>query len=64
MNSKERQENYKLLYDTVKSLSHSQGFYGRCLQTLGELTEYQRAKLIKQLPKFNNSMDVILWFEE
>lgn len=40
MNLKEQQENYELLYDTVKSLSNWQGFYSGYLRALEELTEY------------------------
>lgn len=64
MNAKERQENYELLYNTIKTLSKSQGFYGRCLQNLNKLTEYQKQKLIKQLPKFSDTVDTVLWLEQ
>ena len=64
MNARERQENYELLYNTVKTLSKSQGFYGRCLQNLDELTEYQKQKIIEHLPKFEDGLDVVLWLEQ
>lgn len=34
-----KQDNYKLFYDTIKTLSNSQGRYGRLLRDIDNLDE-------------------------
>ena len=59
-----KRNNYELLFNTVKSLSNSQGFYGRLLNTLINMDEDERLELINILPIFNNALDVVMWLEQ
>ena len=59
-----QRNNYKLLFNTVKSLSHSQGYYGRLLNTLINMNEDERLELINNLPTFNDAVDVVMWLEQ
>ena len=49
-------------------LSHSQGFYGRLLNSIYELMEYEPERfdmLVEEIENanFRNSLDVIMYFE-
>ena len=59
-----QRNNYELLFNTVKSLSNSQGFYGRLLNTLINMDEDERLELINNLPTFNDTLDVVMWLEQ
>ena len=59
-----KRNNYELLFNTVKSLSNSQGYYGRLLNTLINMNEDERLELINSLPIFNDAVDVIMWLEQ
>ena len=59
-----KRNNYELLFNTVKSLSNSQGFYGRLLNTLINMNEDERLELINSLPSFNDAVDVVMWLEQ
>ena len=59
-----KQNNYELLFSTVKMLSNSQGFYGRLLNSLINMNEDERLELINNLPAFNDSLDVVMWLEQ
>ena len=59
-----KRNNYELLFNTIKSLSNSQGFYGRLLNTLINMDEDERLELINNLPIFNDAVDVIMWLEQ
>lgn len=59
-----RRNNYELLFSTVKSLSNSQGFYGRLLNSLINMDEEERLELINNLPTFNDAVDVVMWLEQ
>lgn len=59
-----QRNNYELLFNTVKSLSNSQGFYGRLLDTLINMDEGERLELINRLPIFNDAIDVVMWLEQ
>ena len=59
-----KRNNYELLFSTVKSLSNSQGFYGRLLNTLINMDEDERLELINNLPIFNDAVDVVMWLEQ
>ena len=58
-----RRNNYELLFNTVKSLSNSQGYYERLLNTIINMNEDERLELINSLPIFNDAVDVIMWLE-
>ena len=59
-----KQNNYELLFNTVKSLSNSQGFYGRLLNSLINMDEDERLELINSLPSFDDALDVVMWLEQ
>ena len=59
-----KRNNYELLFSTIKSLSNSQGRYGRLLNTLINMDEDERLELINSLPTFNDAVDVIMWLEQ
>ena len=59
-----QRNNYELLFNTVKSLSNSQGYYGRLLNTLINMDEDERLELINNLPIFNDAVDVVMWLEQ
>ena len=59
-----KRNNYELLFNTVKSLSNSQGYYGRLLNTLINMDEDERLELINNLPTFNDTVDVVMWLEQ
>lgn len=55
----------KDLFDLCNELSRSQGFYGRLLNALNELDEFQLHDLDLQIKNANlqTSLDLILWLE-
>ena len=61
---KTKEQNYELFYNTIKSLSYSQGFYGRLLRDIDNLEDYEKQDLIGQLPDFKQPIDVILFIEQ
>ena len=56
-------KNFKLFKDTIETLSQSQGYYGRLKNALEELSESELENLSKSLPKFNDTIDVIMYIE-
>lgn len=59
-----QQNNYELFYNTIKSLSYSQGSYGRLLNSLTNMNEDERLELINNLPTFKDTVDVVMWLEQ
>ena len=59
-----KQDNYKLFYDTIKALSYSQGSYGRLLRELDNLDERNKQDLIDQLPDLKDAVGVVMWLEQ
>lgn len=59
-----QQNNYELLFNTVKMLSNSQGYYGKLLNSLINMDEDERLELINSLPTFNDAVDVVMWLEQ
>lgn len=59
-----KQDNYKLFYDTIKALSYIQGSYGRLLRMLDNLDELDKQELIDNLPDFKDTVDIILFIEQ
>lgn len=60
--------NEKQIIDTIHSLAHSQGFYGRLYSTLTELkdeSEGEYNSIMKRLvnQKFSDPVDLILFLE-
>lgn len=61
---KTKEQNYEFFYNTIKSLSYSQGSYGRLLRAINNLDEDEIQDLINQLPEFKDTVDVILFIEQ
>ena len=59
-----KQNNYELLFNTIKTLSNSQGYYGRLLNSLINMNEDERLELINSLPIFNDAVGVVMWLEQ
>lgn len=60
-------DNTKLFIDTIDTLANSQGSYGRMSQSIHEAIDNDPsiiAKLNEELPKFNDSVDVVLYLEQ
>ena len=61
---KTKEQNYELFYNTIKSLSYSQGSYGRLLSTINNLDEDEIQDLMEQLPEFTDELNIILFIEQ
>ena len=61
---KAKEQNYDLFYNTIKSLSYSQGSYERLLREIDNLDDWNKQDLIDQLPDFKDTIDVILFIEQ
>ena len=59
-----KRQNYELFYNTIKSLSYSQGSYGRILREIDNLSEHDLNELVTKLPDFKDAVDVILFIEQ
>lgn len=66
MENKEKEfMTFKKALEVVRELSSSQGFYGRLLQSMEDMTEEEKAKLEQDLEhnKVKDTMDLIFYFE-
>lgn len=66
VNKTDRDWNYTMLVSTVDTLKSSQGFYSRLAAELAEMSEEEKEQLKEQLanqPKFNDSVDVVMFLE-
>lgn len=63
-NKQQQQNNYELLFNTVKMLSKSQGSYCRLLEQLNSMSKDERLELASKLPNFKDCVDVVLWIEK
>lgn len=61
---KTKEQNYDFFYNTIKSLSYSQGSYGRLLREINNLDEDEIQDLMEQLPEFKSEFGVILFIEQ
>ena len=59
-----KQNNYELFFNTIKTLSNSQGHYERLFNSLINMNKDERLELINNLPSFNDTLDVIMWLEQ
>ena len=59
-----KRNNYELLFNTIKGLSSSQGYYGRLLNSLINMNEDERLELINNLPTFKDTVSVVMWLEQ
>ena len=61
-------KSFRMILETAKSLRHSQGFYSRLYNDLMENIKYNKEELVdrlndSELPKFKDSLDVIMYLE-
>lgn len=66
VNKTDRDWNYTMFVSTVDTLKSSQGFYSRLAAELAEMSEEEKEQLKEQLanqPKFNDSLDVVMFLE-
>lgn len=61
--------NVEEVIEVVQMLSHSQGFYGRLLEEINYIKEYEPEKFetfkeIIEEQEFTNPVDVVLFFEQ
>ena len=60
-------KNTELFINTIDSLAGSQGFYSRLSQHVHDAIENDSSmidKLNKNLPKFNDLLDVVMYLEQ
>ena len=66
VNKTDRDWNYTLFVETVNTFKSSQGFYSRLAAQLAKMSEEEKEQLKEQLakqPKFNNTLDVVMFLE-
>lgn len=56
-------KNLRLFIKTIKTLKSSQGFYCRMWNQIQELNLSDLKRLARELPNFNDSLDVVLYLE-
>ena len=61
-------KSFRMMFDTVKSLRHSQGFYSRLYNELTYNIKNDKEGLLyvlnnSELPKFKDSLDVVMYLE-
>ena len=61
-------KSFRMILDTVTLLRHSQGFYSRFYNDLMENIKYNKEELVdylnnSELPKFKDSLDVVMYLE-
>ena len=61
-------KSFRMILETVKGLRHSQGFYSRLYSDLMEDIKYNKENISdflnnSELPKFKDSLDVIMYLE-
>lgn len=60
----DRVANFNFMIKTIKSLSYSQGFYGRLYSEIAELCQDIIDEMIQKLPDFKkNTLNVVYFFE-
>ena len=61
-------KSFRIMFETVKGLRHSQGFYSRLYNDLMEDIKYNKENISdflnnKELPKFKDTLDVVMYLE-
>ena len=61
-------KSFRMVFDTIKGLRHSQGFYSRLYASLMEDIKYNKENISNflnnsELPKFKDTLDVIMYLE-
>ena len=61
-------KSFRMILETAKGLRHSQGFYGRLYSDLMEDITYNKENISdflnnSELPKFKDTLDVVMYLE-
>ena len=61
-------KSFRMILETAKGLRYSQGFYSRLYNDLMENIKYNKEELVdylnnSELPKFKDSLDVVMYLE-
>ena len=61
-------KSFRMILETAKGLRHSQGFYSRFYNDLMENIKYNKEELVdylnnSELPKFKDTLDVVMYLE-
>ena len=61
-------KSFRMIFETIKGLRHSQGFYSRLYANLMEDIKYNKENISdflnnSELPKFKDSLGVIMYLE-
>ena len=61
-------KSFRMVFDTIDSLRHSQGFYSRLYSDIMEDVKYNKENISDflnngELPKFKDSLDVVMYLE-
>ena len=61
-------KSFRMVFDTIKDLRHSQGFYCRLYASLLEDIKHNKENISdflnnSELPKFKDSLDVVMYLE-
>ena len=61
-------KSFRIMFDTIKDLRHSQGFYSRLYDAFMYNIKNNKEDLVdyldnSELPKFKDSLDVIMYLE-
>ena len=61
-------KSFRMVFDTIKDLRHSQGFYSSIYDDLMKDIKYNKENVsnflnINELPKIKDAVDVIMYFE-
>lgn len=61
-------KSFRILFNTIKDLRHSQGFYGRLYVSIMKDIKYNKENISdflnnSELPRFKDSLDVIMYLE-
>lgn len=61
-------KSFRIMFETIKDLRHSQGFYSRLYNELMEDIKYNKEDLVdylnnSELPKFKDTLDVVMYLE-
>lgn len=61
-------KSFRMVFETIKTLRYSQGFYSRLYNDLMEDIKYNKENISdflnnKELPKFKDILDVVMYLE-
>ena len=61
-------KSFRMVFDTIKCLRHSQGFYNNLYYELMEDIKYNKENISgflnnSELPKFKDTLDVVMYLE-